>query len=102
MIRRPPRSTLFPYTTLFRSFTDDVAVAATGGSLAAGTYQWGVTARTPAGETPASVSAPVEVPGATTAGTARVSFNVICGAEPYNVYRPPLAPGGTGGWGPAG
>src|SRR3712207_8405365 len=22
MIRRPPRSTLFPYTTLFRSFTD--------------------------------------------------------------------------------
>src|SRR3712207_8540437 len=23
MIRRPPRSTLFPYTTLFRSHTDD-------------------------------------------------------------------------------
>src|SRR2546428_6634046 len=23
MIRRPPRSTLFPYTTLFRSFTTD-------------------------------------------------------------------------------
>src|SRR3712207_7914579 len=23
MIRRPPRSTLFPYTTLFRSFRDD-------------------------------------------------------------------------------
>src|SRR3712207_8416087 len=23
MIRRPPRSTLFPYTTLFRSFGDD-------------------------------------------------------------------------------
>src|SRR2546426_5446918 len=23
MIRRPPRSTLFPYTTLFRSFTSD-------------------------------------------------------------------------------
>src|SRR2546430_10065123 len=32
MIRRPPRSTLFPYTTLFRSIMDldfrDVAVAA--------------------------------------------------------------------------
>src|SRR2546430_12762388 len=26
MIRRPPRSTLFPYTTLFRSFRGDVAV----------------------------------------------------------------------------
>src|SRR5260370_13679659 len=25
MIRRPPRSTLFPYTTLFRSSADDVA-----------------------------------------------------------------------------
>src|SRR3989454_11077746 len=24
MIRRPPRSTLFPYTTLFRSFGDDL------------------------------------------------------------------------------
>src|SRR3712207_9530144 len=25
MIRRPPRSTLFPYTTLFRSYTNDFA-----------------------------------------------------------------------------
>src|SRR3712207_7053436 len=31
MIRRPPRSTLFPYTTLFRS-----AERATGGGLAGG------------------------------------------------------------------
>src|SRR2546427_952255 len=30
MIRRPPRSTLFPYTTLFRSFVDTAsALAAT-------------------------------------------------------------------------
>src|SRR5256886_11571348 len=34
MIRRPPRSTLFPYTTLFRS---GVAVAAPGGNLLPGT-----------------------------------------------------------------
>src|SRR2546422_5781135 len=27
MIRRPPRSTLFPYTTLFRSVDDPVAIA---------------------------------------------------------------------------
>src|SRR5256885_5031187 len=26
MIRRPPRSTLFPYTTLFRSATHDLAI----------------------------------------------------------------------------
>src|SRR5215208_8419005 len=27
MIRRPPRSTLFPYTTLFRSYDDDIRCA---------------------------------------------------------------------------
>src|SRR5256885_6204908 len=32
MIRRPPRSTLFPYTTLFRSLT----AAAVGGALVLG------------------------------------------------------------------
>src|SRR5689334_24550321 len=35
MIRRPPRSTLFPYTTLFRSFRQTAAggrASATGGS----------------------------------------------------------------------
>src|SRR3712207_8836409 len=31
MIRRPPRSTLFPYTTLFRSLVDHVAVAGAAG-----------------------------------------------------------------------
>src|SRR2546430_7315799 len=30
MIRRPPRSTLFPYTTLFRSFASDVNVGEGG------------------------------------------------------------------------
>src|SRR5256885_3975526 len=37
MIRRPPRSTLFPYTTLFRSvIAGGIAVAMLGGSLLAG------------------------------------------------------------------
>src|SRR5258708_31441033 len=35
MIRRPPRSTLFPYTTLFRSFLGD----ADGGFHAGASYQ---------------------------------------------------------------
>src|SRR3712207_8022478 len=30
MIRRPPRSTLFPYTTLFRSFSVTTRVASAG------------------------------------------------------------------------
>src|SRR4029079_13136794 len=33
MIRRPPRSTLFPYTTLFRSYYDAVVDANTGDVL---------------------------------------------------------------------
>src|SRR5438093_10223470 len=33
MIRRPPRSTLFPYTTLFRSHTDISADGAGDGSV---------------------------------------------------------------------
>src|SRR3712207_7811618 len=33
MIRRPPRSTLFPYTTLFRSVLGDDARAAAGGAV---------------------------------------------------------------------
>src|SRR2546429_999733 len=38
MIRRPPRSTLFPYTTLFRSLSGNVGHG--GPSLQAG-YTWG-------------------------------------------------------------
>src|SRR5688572_31754492 len=30
MIRRPPRSTLFPYTTLFRSRTEQAAIVESG------------------------------------------------------------------------
>src|SRR5256885_2667940 len=32
MIRRPPRSTLFPYTTLFRSLTGDALAHPAGGA----------------------------------------------------------------------
>src|SRR5438309_8490543 len=40
MIRRPPRSTLFPYTTLFRSFRKNVGCAArTKSCLAARTAE---------------------------------------------------------------
>src|SRR3712207_7168842 len=52
MIRRPPRSTLFPYTTLFRSdaagritFYNEAAVALAGRRPAVGKDQWCVTWR---------------------------------------------------------
>src|SRR3712207_7317716 len=34
MIRRPPRSTLFPYTTLFRSYIEDALIGAINVGLA--------------------------------------------------------------------
>src|SRR5947208_9331652 len=45
MIRRPPRSTLFPYTTLFRSYAVERFVekpdrATAEGYLSAGRYLW--------------------------------------------------------------
>src|SRR2546429_2713127 len=43
MIRRPPRSTLFPYTTLFRSLTALVA-AAHGAKQATTTFVFGTEA----------------------------------------------------------
>src|SRR3712207_6901686 len=42
MIRRPPRSTLFPYTTLFRSLPED-AVRAAGRPVAEPTFKLDVT-----------------------------------------------------------
>src|SRR2546427_9393327 len=39
MIRRPPRSTLFPYTTLFRSLDPDVIVMGGGASQIPRLYQ---------------------------------------------------------------
>src|SRR3712207_7580759 len=40
MIRRPPRSTLFPYTTLFRSNVLDVVHGAGGGMIVRQPHLW--------------------------------------------------------------
>src|SRR5438270_10660721 len=48
MIRRPPRSTLFPYTTLFRSIASRFFGIAIGGTEKLGTGRggaWGATGR---------------------------------------------------------
>src|SRR5258708_25741437 len=52
MIRRPPRSTLFPYTTLFRSSLSASNVGADSGALAAAST-------VPTREAGSSVSVPV-------------------------------------------
>src|SRR5256885_15634857 len=41
MIRRPPRSTLFPYTTLFRSLEREIAFWRAGGGVVAGVDEAG-------------------------------------------------------------
>src|SRR3712207_9394478 len=41
MIRRPPRSTLFPYTTLFRSYMLTANLRADGSSRLAPGHRWG-------------------------------------------------------------
>src|SRR2546429_3978764 len=45
MIRRPPRSTLFPYTTLFRSTLHDVALGVVGRHRAGGDDHFGAERR---------------------------------------------------------
>src|SRR2546430_4992036 len=40
MIRRPPRSTLFPYTTLFRSVKANKEVRHQGAQHVIGTHRW--------------------------------------------------------------
>src|SRR2546430_3188456 len=42
MIRRPPRSTLFPYTTLFRSGSSSVRITATQERRGVGSWVWRV------------------------------------------------------------
>jgi hypothetical protein len=71
-------------------FSDQEA-AATGGTLAAGTYEYGVTASTAAGETPASLTQ-VIVAGTTSSVT--LSWPSVCWAVSYKLYRRPA----NGAW----
>src|SRR2546430_8484512 len=54
MIRRPPRSTLFPYTTLFRS-TSSIKILFT---VARADGQWCIAQEVPGGNTPAPSGSP--------------------------------------------
>src|SRR5260221_8203714 len=47
MIRRPPRSTLFPYTTLFRSYHDEIK-GAPQNSIIGGATLWVMSGKKPA------------------------------------------------------
>src|SRR5258707_13770581 len=81
MIRRPPRSTLFPYTTLFRSLVRDDA---TGDLYTSNDF--GVL-RLPSGASAWSTAAAglpnVEVPGLVLSNSARVLYAATHGRGAY-------------------
>src|SRR2546426_2534894 len=59
MIRRPPRSTLFPYTTLFRSIADRRILRLIGKWLRAGVSEEGQWSKTERGTPQGSVASPM-------------------------------------------
>src|SRR3989449_11645959 len=81
MIRRPPRSTLFPYTTLFRSV--QVFVPATGLTIKAASGQLPPTG----GEVDASLLSG-DIPGSTTGGVVALAagalHSVVVGLDETN------------------
>src|SRR5258707_1901686 len=59
MIRRPPRSTLFPYTTLFRSRTAATGSGSTTGGTVSGGLTWYVGVTGAEGRMPSSTINPL-------------------------------------------
>src|SRR5256885_15679813 len=88
MIRRPPRSTLFPYTTLFRSFsslfvTDHVVLPA---SMARSAYPYSTT-----GQLPGGAAQDYREPLVTMGWLARVTSRIRLGTSVLVVpYRNPV------------
>src|SRR3712207_7679731 len=84
MIRRPPRSTLFPYTTLFRSLTggresiSKVAVVVT----TAGSCQPGLIVKWPRDRKSTRLNS----------SHANISYAVFCLQKKNNLTRPPSNP----------
>ena len=74
--------------TLDPPVISDPEVAATGGTLPAGTYEYGVTASTAAGETPASMTQTPALTGATS--SVKLSWPSVCWATSYKLYRRPV------------
>src|SRR2546429_6009384 len=76
MIRRPPRSTLFPYTTLFRSL-----LALLGGVLGVALAHWGIQIfRALVGDFPSAESIAIEDRKSTRLNSSHgyISYAVFC------------------------
>src|SRR3712207_8349159 len=98
MIRRPPRSTLLPYTTLFRSRLDGGRGGAALGAAGAGAALAPLARRAPAG--PLALrhrGLPPELPAGDRKSTrlnsshANISYAVFCLKKKRNPRRDPLS-----------
>jgi hypothetical protein len=71
--------------TIDPPFFDALTPATTGGTLAIGSYDYAITAQSPAGETTASITPGVATTTATSSVTA--TFDAVCHAVKFNLYR---------------
>lgn len=83
----------FPGTIDPPPFDNVVPTTQAGGTLAPGTYDYGITAGTPAGETP--ITAPWTVNVNAPNNAVEIRFHPVCHATRYTAYR---APTGTSDW----
>jgi hypothetical protein len=75
------------------SFNEVTATTTTGAAVAPGTYDYAISAKSPAGETPASVVPSIAV--AAPANSVQATFNAVCHAVSFNLYR---SPAGANSW----
>src|SRR3990167_6719266 len=88
MIRRPPRSTLFPYTTLFRSFVN--AVALSGGTPARDFKTWVDSVKSAGWKSTMGIPAPASTPQFAVQVIGR-QFGLDLVAAPYRGSAPMMA-----------
>src|SRR3989449_1035634 len=81
MIRRPPRSTLFPYTTLFRSLNEAVTVVLSGTPVAPGAGACAVTVGATSVVKLQRESAPSAVPLVSVTAAATVAVKTVPAAS---------------------
>src|SRR3712207_8195505 len=93
MIRRPPRSTLFPYTTLFRSVEDHVVVALADGDRQVGRRARDVLGavrgvrRAGVGRKPREALAADRKSTRLNSSHANISYAVFCLKKKKNMYQ---------------
>src|SRR3712207_7206779 len=93
MIRRPPRSTLFPYTTLFRSTVDALAALYEGIDSVVGIESRGFILGAPAAYALGVGLVPVRKLGRLPRATERADYALEYGTNTVEIHADALQPG---------